>query len=56
MPDLTEKEYAALDEYYTDNTVMPVGKPGFFAARTASVGDISAEMVREKIMARTSVA
>jgi hypothetical protein len=31
MPDLTEKEYDALDEYYTTNTLLPVGKPGFFA-------------------------
>jgi hypothetical protein len=36
MPDLTEKEYDALDEYYTKNTVMPTGKPGFFAIRQAA--------------------
>jgi hypothetical protein len=60
MPDLTDKEYDALDEYYTKNTVMPIGKPGFFAARkaacTVSVDDVSVEMVRKKIMAQTSVA
>ncbi|MDR3301720.1 MAG: hypothetical protein LBT01_04220 [Spirochaetaceae bacterium] len=36
MPDLTEKEYDALDEYYTKNTFLPIGKPGFFAARQAA--------------------
>jgi hypothetical protein len=34
MADLTEKEYDALDEYYTKNTIMPVlGKPGYFARK-----------------------
>ncbi|MDR3312678.1 MAG: hypothetical protein LBS64_06070 [Spirochaetaceae bacterium] len=38
MTDLTEKEYDALDEYYTKNIIMPVGKPGFLrsAKNTAS--------------------
>jgi hypothetical protein len=31
MNDLTDEEYDALDEYYTKNTVMPVGKPCVFA-------------------------
>jgi hypothetical protein len=31
MADLTDEEYDALDEYYTKNTIMPIGKPGFFA-------------------------
>jgi hypothetical protein len=33
---MDEEEYDALDEYYTKNTVMPIGKPGFFASRKAA--------------------
>jgi hypothetical protein len=30
--DYTDDEYRAMDEYYTKNTIMPVGgKPGVFA-------------------------
>jgi hypothetical protein len=28
MEGLTDEEYDALDEYYTENTIMPSGKPG----------------------------
>jgi hypothetical protein len=33
---MDEKEYDALDEYYTTNTLLPIGKPGFFASRKAA--------------------
>jgi hypothetical protein len=41
MTDLTEEEYDALDEYYTKNTIMPIGKPGFFASKSLSLGDVA---------------
>ena len=34
MNDMTDEEYDALDEYYTNNTLMPdTSKPGFFARK-----------------------
>jgi len=34
--DLTDEEYDALDEYFTENTIMPdMSKPGFFARKYA---------------------
>jgi hypothetical protein len=41
MTDLTDEEYDALDEYYTKNTIMPVGKPGFFARNGLVLGDVA---------------
>jgi hypothetical protein len=52
MPDLTEKEYDALDEYWTKNTpkVSGDGKSGFFAKHGAVVilDDVSATYLRVK--------
>jgi hypothetical protein len=33
MARMTDEEAEKLDEYYTENTIMPTGKPGFFARR-----------------------
>jgi hypothetical protein len=55
MKDLTDKEYDALDEYYTKNTVMPSGKPGLFArrkwARAVVLDDLSSKYLTTKAMA-----
>jgi hypothetical protein len=53
MPDLTEEEYDALDEYWTKNTpkVSGDGKSGFFAKHKGNVvilDDISATYLRVK--------
>jgi hypothetical protein len=39
MPDLTEEEYDALDEYWTKNTLKMSGdgKSGFFAKRKDTI-------------------
>ncbi|MDR0599845.1 MAG: hypothetical protein LBG84_07190 [Treponema sp.] len=32
MPDYTDEEYDALDEYFTKNDIMPdISRPGFFS-------------------------
>ena len=51
MPDLTEEEYDALDEYYTKNTpkVSGDGKSGFFMKHKGNiiiVNDITATYLR----------
>ena len=59
MPDLTEEEYDALDEYYTKNPpqVDPSKKgTGFFtrriaAARTITIDSLSADYLTIKAMA-----
>ena len=59
MPDLTEEEYDALDEYYTQNPpkVDPSKKgTGFFtkrtaAARTITIDSLSADYLMVKAMA-----
>jgi hypothetical protein len=53
MPDLTEEEYDALDEYWTKNTpkVSGDGKSGFFAKHKGNVvilDDVSATYLRVK--------
>ena len=56
MPDLTEKEYDALDEYYTKNPpkLSGDGKSGFFAKHAERgntlifVDDLSATWLRVK--------
>ena len=53
MPDLTDEEYDALDEYWTAHTpkVSGNGKSGFFAkqaGRAVFVDDISADWLRVK--------
>ena len=59
MTDLTEKEYDALDEHYTQNPpeVDPTKRgTGFFtrrtaAARTITIDDLSADYLTVKAMA-----
>jgi len=56
MPDLTNEEYDALDEYWTVNTpkVSGNGKSGFFAKRAGKVvfvDDLSADWLRIKAAA-----
>ena len=53
MPDLTDEEYDALDEYWTKNTpkLSGNGKSGFFAKHTGHVifvDDLSAKWLRLK--------
>jgi len=56
MPDLTDEEYDALDEYYTKNPpkLSGNGKSGFFAKHTEKgntlifVDDLSANWLRIK--------
>ena len=53
MPDLTNEEYDALDEYWTTNTpkVSGNGKNGFFAKHSGHVvfvDDFSADWLRTK--------
>ena len=56
MPDLTDKEYDALDEYYTKNPpkLSGNGKSGFFAKRAEKgdtlifIDDLSATWLRVK--------
>jgi len=59
MPDLTDEEYDALDEYWTANTpkVSGNGKNGFFAKRAGKVvfvDDLSADWLRIKATARNT--
>jgi hypothetical protein len=59
MPDLTEEEYAVLDEYYTENPpkVNPTKKgTGFFTqrrdiARTITIDSLSADYLTVKAIA-----
>ena len=56
MPDYTDEEYAALDEYYTKNLprVSGDGKSGFFAKHKGHiivVDDLSADWLRIKAAA-----
>jgi hypothetical protein len=56
MPDYTDEEYDALDEYYTKNPprVSGDGKSGFFAQRKGHViivDDLSADWLRVKAAA-----
>jgi hypothetical protein len=47
MPDLTDEEYDALDEYYTKNTVMPdITRPGFFARKYGMTVRLDPETTR----------
>jgi hypothetical protein len=53
MPDLTDQEYDALDEYWTKNTpkLSGNGKNGFFAQHTGHIvfiDDLSADWLRIK--------
>jgi len=56
MPDLTDEEYDALDEYWTEHTpkLSGNGKSGFFAkhsGRVVFVDDLSADWLRIKAAA-----
>jgi hypothetical protein len=56
MPDMTDEEYAALDEYWTTHTpkVSGNGKSGFFAKHTGHVifiDSLSADWLRIKAAA-----
>jgi hypothetical protein len=56
MPDLTNEEYDALDEYWTEHTpkLSGNGKSGFFAKHSGHVifvDDISAAWLRVKAVA-----
>jgi hypothetical protein len=56
MPDMTDAEYDALDEYYTKNppTLSGNGKSGFFAqhrGHVVFVDDLSADWLRIKAAA-----
>jgi hypothetical protein len=50
MAELIDKDYDALDEYYTKNTIMPdMSKPGYSSAHKAhlvEVDDLSAVRLR----------
>ena len=50
MKDLTDEEYDALDEYFTNNTnntVMPdMSKPGFFARKYGMTVKLDPETTR----------
>ncbi|MCL2205982.1 MAG: hypothetical protein FWB82_05625 [Treponema sp.] len=53
MPDMTDEEYDALDEYWTKNTprLSGNGKSGFFAknsGRVIFIDDLSADWLRIK--------
>jgi hypothetical protein len=57
MPDLTEEEYDALNEYWTKHTpqVSGDGKSGFFAKHKGNIvilDDVSAAYLRVKSEAR----
>ena len=57
MPDLTDEEYDALDEYWTKNTpkLSGNGKSGFFAKNSGHVifvDDLSANWLRIKAASR----
>jgi hypothetical protein len=62
MPDLTDEEYDALDEYWTIHTpaLSGDGKSGFFARRAEEGGvllfvdDLSATWLRIKAAARNT--
>ena len=61
MPDYTDKEYDALDEYYTQKTpgVSGDGKSGFFAqhkGRVVIVDELSADWLRIKAAAEHTTA
>ena len=61
MPDYTDKEYDALDEYYTKNPpkVSGAGKSGFFAKHKGHViivDDLSADRRRIKAAAEHTTA
>ncbi|MDR0683719.1 MAG: hypothetical protein LBF83_01115 [Spirochaetaceae bacterium] len=61
MPDYTDKEYDALDEYYTKNPpkVSGGGKSGFFAkhkGRIIIVDKLSADLLRVKAAAEHTAA
>ena len=61
MPDYTDKEYDALDEYYTKNPpkVSGDGKSGFFAKHKGHViivDDLSADRRRIKAAAEHTAA
>jgi hypothetical protein len=55
MAKMTDEEAEALDEYYTEHTIMPArGKPGLFAERKArmfAVDSLSAQYFRAKAAA-----
>ncbi|MDR0562012.1 MAG: hypothetical protein LBG73_04920 [Spirochaetaceae bacterium] len=47
MPDLTDEEYDALDEYYTENTIMPdTARLGFFARKYGTTPGLDSEVER----------
>jgi len=59
MPDLTDQEYDALDEYWTVNTpkLSGNGKSGFFAQNTGQVvfiDSFSADWLRIKAAAKNT--
>ena len=59
MPDLTNEEYDALDEYWTKHTpkVSGNGKSGFFAKHTGQVvfiDSLSADWLRIKAAAKNT--
>ena len=59
MSDLTDEEYDALDEYYTENPprLSGDGKSGFFAKHQGHVlfvDDLSADWLRIKVAAEHS--
>jgi hypothetical protein len=59
MPDMTDAEYDALDEYWTEHTpkVSGNGKSGFFAKHAGHVifiDDFSADWLRIKAASRNT--
>jgi hypothetical protein len=51
MPRMTEDEADALDDFFTNNTIMPSGKPGFFARQKGmllAVDSISSAYLRSQ--------
>ncbi|MDR0550658.1 MAG: hypothetical protein LBG72_01425 [Spirochaetaceae bacterium] len=47
MPDLTDEEYDALDEYFTKNDIMPdISSPGFFARKYGMTVRLDPETTR----------
>ena len=47
MSDLTDEEYDALDEHYTQNTIMPdITRLGFFACRYGMTVRLDPETTR----------
>ncbi|MDR2490412.1 MAG: hypothetical protein LBD20_03310 [Spirochaetaceae bacterium] len=47
MPDLTDEQYGVLDEYYTQNDIMPdISRLGFFARKYGMTVRLDPETTR----------